>query len=39
MIIKEIKIFFQNVWKNNLLTNTILEVQKEFDTIFIQKLL
>ena len=37
MIIKEIKIFFQNVWKNNLLTNTILEVQKEFDTIFIQK--
>jgi len=39
MIIKEIKIFLQNVCKNNLLTNTILEVQKEFDIIFIQKLL
>ena len=37
MIIKEIKIFLQNVCKNNLLTNTILEVQKEFDIIFIQK--
>jgi len=34
MIIKEIKIFSQ---KNNLLTNTILEVQKKFDIIFIQK--
>jgi len=39
MIINEIKIFLQNVYKNNLLTNTILEAQKEFDIIFIQELL
>ena len=31
MIIKEIKIFSQNVYKNKSLTNTILEAQKEFD--------
>jgi len=37
MIIKEIKIFSQNVCKNNLLTNTILEVWREFDIIFIQE--
>jgi len=37
MIIKEIKIFPQNVCKNNLLTNTILKVQREFDIIFIQE--
>ena len=37
MIIKEIKILLQNICKNNLLTNTILEVQKEFDIIFIQE--
>ena len=39
MIIKEIKIFLQNVQKNRSLTNTILEEQKEFDIIFIQELL
>ena len=39
MIIKEIKIFSQNFYKNNLLTNTILEVQREFNIIFIQELL
>jgi len=38
MIIKEIKIFSQNIYNNNLLTNTILEVQREFDIIFIQEL-
>ena len=37
MIIKEIKIFFQNIYKNNLLTNTILEVQRDFNIIFIQE--
>jgi len=37
MIIKKIRIFSQNIHKKNLLTNTILEVQKEFDIIFIQK--
>ena len=39
MIIKEIKIFLQNIHKNSLLTNSILETQKEFDIIFIQELL
>ena len=38
MIIKNIKIFLQNVYKNKLLTNTILEAHKEFDIIFIQEL-
>jgi len=30
-----IKISSQNIQKNNLLTDTILEVQREFDIIFI----
>ena len=38
IIIKEIKIFLQNIHKNNLLTNIILEAQKGFDIIFIQEL-
>jgi len=38
MIINNIKIFSQNIYKNKLLTNIILEVQKKFDVIFIQKL-
>jgi len=37
MIIKHINIFSQNVYKNNLLTNTILEAQRNFDIIFIQE--
>jgi len=37
-MIKNIKIFSQNVHKNKFLTNTVLEVQKEFDIIFIQEL-
>ena len=37
IIIKEIRIFLQNVYKNNLLTNTILESQRDFDIIFIQE--
>ena len=39
MILNNINIFFQNVQKNNLLTNIILEAQKEFNIIFIQELL
>ena len=39
MIIKEIKIFSQNMHKNNLLTNTILKAQNNFNIIFIQELL
>jgi len=38
MILKSINIFSQNVCKNNLLTNTILEAQKKFNIIFIQEL-
>ena len=37
MMIKKIKIFSQNVQKNNLVVNTILETQFSFDVIFIQK--
>jgi len=37
MIIKDIKIFSQNVWKNNLIINTILETQFEFNIVFIQE--
>jgi len=35
MIIKEIKIFSQNMWKNNSIVNTILETQFSFNVIFI----
>ena len=38
MIIKDIKLFSQNVWKNKFLTNNILESNKEFNIIFIQEL-
>ena len=37
MILKDLKIFSQNVWKNNFLINTLLEVNKSFDIIFIQE--
>jgi len=39
MICKSIKIFSQNIHKNNLLTNTILEAQRDFDITLIQELL
>ena len=38
MIINYIKTFLQNVWKNNLIVNTILEVNINFDIVFIQEL-
>ena len=38
MICNDIKIFSQNIWKNNLIINTILEVNANFDIIFIQEL-
>ena len=38
MIIKNLKIFSQNVQKNNLVVNIILETRFEFDVIFIQEL-
>ena len=37
MIIKNIKIFLQNMQKNNLIINTILETHFEFDILFIQE--
>ena len=37
MILKDIKIFSQNIWKNNFLINTILEVNQNFNIIFIQE--
>jgi len=38
MNLKTLKIFSQNVWKNKLFTNTILENNKNFDILFIQEL-
>jgi len=38
MIIKNLKIFSQNIWKNNYVVNTILKAQSDFDIIFIQEL-
>ena len=37
MILKNLKLFLQNVWKNRLLMDIILENKKEFDIIFIQE--
>ena len=39
MIMKDIKIFSQNICKNNFVINTILKTQDAFDIIFIQELL
>jgi len=36
-MLKNLKIFSQNVWKSNFLINTILEVNQDFDIIFIQE--
>ena len=38
MILKDLKIFLQNIWKNNFITNTILKVNCNFDIILIQEL-
>ena len=38
MIHDNIKIFSQNVWKNLLIVNTILETYSQFDIIFIKSL-
>ena len=37
MICDILKIFSQNIWKNNLIINTILETQSAFDIMFIQE--
>ena len=37
MIFKNLKIFSQNVWKNNLIINTILKLKADFNIIFIQE--
>ena len=38
MILKDLNIFSQNIWKNNFIINTILEVNYNFNVIFIQEL-
>ena len=37
MILKDLRIFLQNVRKNNLVIKTILEINYNFDIIFIQE--
>ena len=37
MIIKSIKLFLQNVYKNRVLTDMILETNRDFNIIFIQE--
>ena len=38
MIVKDLKIFSQNIWKNYFIINTILKVNYNFNIIFIQEL-
>ena len=38
MICDHLKVFFQNIWKNLLIVNTILKTQTDFNIIFIQEL-
>ena len=37
MILKNLRVFSQNVWKNKILTNTVLEINKDFNIILIQE--
>jgi len=37
MILKNLKILSQNIWKNHLIVNTILATQSQFDIILIQE--
>jgi len=37
MLLKDLKIFLQNVRKNNIIINTTLKVNHDFDIIFIQE--
>jgi len=37
MILEKIKIYLQNIWKNNFLINIILETYSSFNIIFIQE--
>ena len=37
MIVQNLKVFLQNIQKNTLIVNTILETQSQFDIIFIQE--
>ena len=37
MILKDIHIFSQNIYKNNFIINTILKTYSSFDIIFIQE--
>ena len=37
MIVRNLRVFLQNVWKNSLIVNVLLETQTQFDIIFIQE--
>ena len=37
MILEKLKVFLQNIGKNKLLTNILLEINKDFNIILIQK--
>ena len=37
MILKNLKVLSQNMWRNHLIVNTILETQTHFDIILIQE--
>ena len=37
MILKNLSLYLQNIHKNKVFINTILEAKKDFDIIFIQK--
>jgi len=37
MIVKNLKIFLQNIHKNSIIINTILETQNQFDILLIQE--
>ena len=37
MIVRNLRVFSQNVWKNLLIVNVLLETQTQFDIIFIQE--
>ena len=38
MILKDLKVFLQNVWKNNFIISSILEINHDFNIILIQEL-
>ena len=37
MIVKNLRVFLQNIWKNKIFTDTLLEINKDFNIIPIQE--